>query len=73
MTGKELILYILLNDLEDEVIDKDGRLVGFLTIEDFAIKKKVGIATIKGWIKLGRLKNISIGGITLIPENDYLC
>lgn len=70
MSGKELILYILLNDLEDEPIDKDGKLVGFITIEEFAAKKSVGVATVKAWIDLGQLNSITISGVTLIPEKS---
>lgn len=68
MTGKELILYILLNDLEDEVIDKDGKLLGFITVEEMAIKRGVGVETVTAWIKLGQINGITIGGVTMIPE-----
>lgn len=68
MTGKELILYILLSDLEDEEIDKDGKLVGFITVEEMALKRGVGVETIRAWINLGRIKSVTIGGLTMIPE-----
>lgn len=68
MTGKELILYILLSDLEDEEIDKDGKLVGFITIEQMAFKRGVGVETVRTWIKLGQIKSVTIGGLTMIPE-----
>lgn len=68
MTGKELILYILLNDFEDEEIDKDGKLVGFITIEEMALKRSVGVETVRTWIELGQIKSITIGGLTMIPE-----
>ncbi len=68
MSGKELILYILLNDLEDEQIDKDGKLLGFITVEEAAIKHNVGTATVKAWIDLGRLPSITIGDTILVPE-----
>lgn len=68
MTGKELILYILLSDLEDEEIDKDGKLVGFITVEEMALKRGVGVETVRTWIKLGQIKSITIGGLTMIPE-----
>ena len=31
MTGRDLIVYIMLNKLEDEQVFKDGKLLGFLT------------------------------------------
>lgn len=60
MTGKELILYILQNNLENEVVLKDGQLICFLTDEEVAIKFNVGLSTIKIWRKYGY--NNKIGG-----------
>ena len=68
MTGKELILYILLCDLENEEIDKDGKLVGFITVEEMALKRGVGVETVKAWIELGQVDSVTIGGLTMIPE-----
>lgn len=53
MTGKELILYILQNDLEKEIVVKDGIFVAPLTEKEAAVKFNVGIATIKVWRKHG--------------------
>ena len=61
MTGKDLILYILQNDLEHEVIIKDGVLIRFMNEEEAAIKFDVGIATIKAWCELGILEGTRIG------------
>lgn len=55
MTGKELILYILQNNLENKVVLKDGLFVDFLNEERAAVKFGVGIATIKAWRKRGIL------------------
>ena len=49
MTGKELILYILQNDLENTVVLEDGFFVGFMTEKEAAVKFGVGIATIRAW------------------------
>lgn len=53
MTGKELILYILQNNLENEVVIKNGLLISLLDDREAAIKFNVGIATIKAWRKYG--------------------
>ena len=49
MTGKELIVYILQNDLEDEVIFQNNRFIGFASEEELASKFSVGVETIKWW------------------------
>ena len=69
MTGKDLIVYILKNNLENEPVFKDGRLLGFLTVEQASIRLGVGIETIKTMIKLGMIDEpIKIGDAYLIPE-----
>lgn len=61
MTGKELILYILQNNLENTVVLKDGFFVGFMTEEEAAIKFGVGVATIRAWYHCKMLKGTQIG------------
>lgn len=61
MTGKDLILYILQNNLESEVIIKDGALIRFMNEEEAAVKFDVGVGTIKAWCDLGILKGTRIG------------
>ena len=61
MTGKELILYILQNDLENEIVIKDGIFVGFMTEEEAAVKFDVGISTVKTWYERGMLSGTKIG------------
>lgn len=61
MTGKELILYILQNDLENEVVIKDGIFVWLMNEEEAAVKFDVGVATIKAWYICGMLSGTKIG------------
>ena len=61
MTGKELILYILQNDLEDVIVMKDGIFVGFMSDEEAAVKFDVGISTIRAWYTCGMLRGTKIG------------
>ena len=69
MTGRDLIIYILKNNLEDEHVFKDGKFVGFVTVSEAATKLNVGDATIYAWITQGVLNCIVIGGMIYIPDN----
>lgn len=64
MTGKELIIYILQNNLENEVVVKDGIFVWLMNEEEAAVKFGVGISTIKAWHACGMLSGTKI--------NDHL-
>lgn len=72
MTGRDLILYILSNHLEDEPIFKDGAFVGFITVEQAAAKMNVGVATVYAWMAMGRLEHVYLGSICLVPANAEL-
>lgn len=72
MTGKDLILYILTNNLEDAPVFENGRLLGFLTISEAAAKINVGTATIRVWVNQGVLPAILIGEETYIPANSEM-
>ena len=72
MTGRELIIYILANGLEDEPIYEDGKILGFITATEAAEKFNVGLATIKVWINEGMLDGIRIGEELYIPANADL-
>lgn len=61
MTGKELILYILQNDLENEIVVKDGVFIWLMSEEEAAVKFNVGIATIRAWYMCGMLSGTKIG------------
>lgn len=69
MTGRELIIYILMNNLEDKEIIADGKLVGFMNEKETAIKFGVDIPTIKAWLSLGMLKGITIGNSVYFPKD----
>lgn len=70
MTGKDLIIYILANDLEDTPIYDNGKLIGFMTLGEMAEKMGVGISTVCVWIQQGRLDSVIIGGIVYIYDNS---
>ena len=69
MTGRDLIVYILQNNLEDENVFKDGRLLGFLNEEEFAVKTDVGVSTVEHWCIMEFIPSIKIGSMRYIPAN----
>ena len=68
MTCRDWIVYILANGLEDEPFFEDGRLAGFMTVEEYAAHMNVGVATVNTWAKLGTVKYITIGDTIYIPK-----
>ena len=60
MTGRDLIIYILENHLENEELFKDGTFPGLLTYDEAAKKFNVGVHTIRTWVELGMLEQVSI-------------
>lgn len=69
MTGKELIIYILENNLENAEIFKDGKFIGLMTVEEAAGKFDVGTATVRTWVNMGLLKDVEIYDKIYIPAN----
>lgn len=69
MTGRDLIIYILSNGLEDEPIFKDGKVLGFMTEVEAALKFNVGIATIRVWCDCNMIDHVLIGKELYIPVN----
>lgn len=61
MTGREMIIYIMQNNLEDEIVLKDGFFTGFIDENEAAVKLGVGVETIKAWYALNWLSGIKIG------------
>lgn len=69
MTGRDLILYILQNGLEDEPVFDNGIFLGFMNINEAAVKFDVGAATVMAWYNTGMLPGIRIGESVYIPAN----
>lgn len=69
MTGRDLIIYILQNNLEDQPLFEDGKLLGFMTAIEAAIKFEVGVATVLTWLNNGQLDGVTIGNEIYIPMN----
>lgn len=69
MNGRELIMYILKYNLENELVFKDGRFLGFLSVSEFASKWDVGEETVRLWVDLGYVDGIIIYDEIYIPYN----
>ena len=69
MTGRELIIYILENGLEDEQVIKDGNIIGHMTDSDMAAHLGYGLATVRAYIEIGALKATKLGDSYYIPLN----
>jgi hypothetical protein len=69
MTGRDLIIYILSNGLEDRPIYENGNLLGFITPEEAAEKFNVGVPTVYIWVDLDMLDGVRIGDDLYIPFN----
>lgn len=61
MTGKELILYILQNNLENTIIIENGFFTGFMNTEEAAVRFNVGVETIRAWYNCKWLNGTKIG------------
>lgn len=72
MTGRDLILYILRNNLENEPVFKDGTVLGFITMKDAAKKFNVGESTIYAYMMLDQLDYVLFGTRFLIPADCEL-
>lgn len=72
MTGRDLVLYILNNNLEDRPIFENGHLLGFLSLDETAVRLNVGIASVYVWIQQERLRYICVGDRVFVPITDVL-
>lgn len=70
MTGREFMIYILENHLEDTIIVPDEKfLVNFMSKGEAAEMFGVGLATLHAWIEFGLVPTVTIKGIVYIPRD----
>jgi hypothetical protein len=62
MTGRDLIIYILEHNLEDEEVLKNGIFVGFISEDELAVKFEVGVSTIRAWHALDMIEGVNLNG-----------
>ena len=51
-------------------IIQNGKLIGFLTVDEAAAKYDVGTSTILAWVHLDMIGHVQIGGVIFIPANE---
>lgn len=69
MTGRDLIIYILSNNLENEPVFLDKGFLDLLSENDAAVRFDVGTATIRTWLEIGALKGVKVGDKIYILPN----
>ena len=69
MTGRDLILYIMNNHLENYPVFQHGRFLDFLTIKEAAVKFGVGESTVRVWAKMNTLPHVVVGDQIFIPKD----
>jgi excisionase family DNA binding protein len=70
MTGRDLILYILSNNLENEPVFQNGKFIGFITAAEAAAKMNVGVPTVCVWIAQNQLDGVRIGDNFYVPADS---
>lgn len=60
MTGRELIIYILENGLEDKELFSQNLTPLFISVEKAAVRWNCGTATVKAMIEIGKVKGAKI-------------
>lgn len=63
MTGKDVILYILQNNLENEEVLNPGTSILVIGEVDLAAYNEVGIATVHTWFDQGDFEGFKIGDV----------
>lgn len=70
MRGRDLIIYIMENHLEDSPVFNNGKFIGFLKPEEAALKMGTGPATTEALLKLGQIDGIVIPKDTVLVEDN---
>lgn len=69
MTGRDLIIYIVQNHLEDAPIDENGRFLNLISTKEAAVKFNVGEATIRIWYQMKGIDGVMIGDtLYILPD-----
>lgn len=69
MTGRDLIVYILTNNLENEPVFLEKGFLNLITETEAAERLDVGLATIRTWRELGVIKGVQVGDEFYILPN----
>lgn len=69
MTGRDLIVYILENKLEDRPVFDNGEFLGFVSVAEAAERCGVGIGTVCVWISQGLIYGIKVNDEIYVPAD----
>lgn len=69
MTGRDLVVYILKNGLEDKPVFENGKFIGFMAVNEAAEKMNVGVATVHAWFHQGQVPGVLVRDGIYIPAN----
>ena len=69
MTGRELIIFVMENHLEDVTIFDGNMLPGLMTLEEAAVKWHSGRNTVEALFEMGKLPGVVIDEKIYIHEN----
>lgn len=69
MTGRDIMMFILENHLEDVDLLNAEEIPNFVTVEKAAVNFGVGTAVVQAWLDKGMLDYVLIANRVFIPEN----
>lgn len=69
MTGRELIMFILENHLEDVECLTDDKLPGFIAVEEAAVRWGCGPHTVMALTEMKKIPGVKFGEKFYIPED----
>lgn len=70
MLGRDLVTFIMKNNLLDTDVFEDGKLIGYISEEEAGTKFGVGAATIRVWVNQGRLNGLRINDTVYIQYDS---
>lgn len=74
MTGKDLIIHILQNNLEDAEVFEDRSInpdmLGLVDVKKYAVGNDVGVHFVEALCELGDLEAITINGVLYIVKRS---
>lgn len=74
MTGRDLIIYILENGLEDKPIHDNNTIImenlGFIPIDKVAVMMNVGFSTVIAWMQKGVIEGYTINNALYVDANS---
>lgn len=69
MTGRELIMFILENHLEDVLIFDGENMRGFVTLDEAAVMMNYGIYAVKALYEIGKIPGFVMNGTIYIYKS----